>query len=119
MPLQHLKPYSHALQVPQRNQACVRARRTLGFFGVITLASAARSAAAWPVGPQTSLLSTLASNSALAQLQFKEMGMLSWLIVDLAINWGGWALATALKVRMCRGHCNMSILLAHTTWAVS
>jgi hypothetical protein len=106
------------LKALQGNQACIRPHRTLGFFGSITLASAARSAAAWPVGPQTSSLSTLASNSALAQLQFKEMGMLSWLIVDLAINWGGWALATAFKVRMWPGHCNMSILLAHTTWAV-
>jgi hypothetical protein len=24
------------------------------------------------------------------QLTFKEMGLLSWLIVDVAIQWGGW-----------------------------
>lgn len=36
--------------------------------------------------------------SALDQATFKEMGLLSWLIVDLAINWGGWAVSAVLKV---------------------
>jgi hypothetical protein len=43
-------------------------------------------------------LATSTSADIIAQLQFKEMGLLSWLIVDFAINWGGWAVATLLKV---------------------
>ena len=41
---------------------------------------------------------TFASSSIVDQLTFKEMGLLSWLIVDAAINWGGWALAVLFKV---------------------
>jgi hypothetical protein len=37
--------------------------------------------------------------SVIDQATFKEMGLLSWLIVDLAINWGGWAVSAVLKVR--------------------
>ena len=29
----------------------------------------------------------------------REMGLLGWLLVDLGINWAGWAVAAALKVR--------------------
>ncbi len=32
-------------------------------------------------------------------LNFKEMGLLGWLLVDLGINWLGWAAAAAFKVR--------------------
>lgn len=32
------------------------------------------------------------------QVTFKEMGLLSWLIVDVAIQWGGWAVSALLKV---------------------
>lgn len=41
-------------------------------------------------------LSSLAAGPLLAQA--REMGLLSWLLVDLAINWAGWALAAPLKV---------------------
>ncbi|KAG2488490.1 hypothetical protein HYH03_012994 [Edaphochlamys debaryana] len=51
--------------------------------------------------------SGLGSSAALAGLagfaslslpgSFAEMGLLGWLGVDLAINWGGWAVAAALK----------------------
>lgn len=34
------------------------------------------------------------------QVTFKEMGLLSWLIVDVAIQWGGWAVSALLKVKM-------------------
>jgi hypothetical protein len=39
------------------------------------------------------------SASIIDQVTFKEMGMLSWLIVDVAIQWGGWAVSALLKVR--------------------
>lgn len=40
--------------------------------------------------------------SAIDQITFREMGLLSWLIVDLAINWAGWAVSAALQVcRLC------------------
>jgi hypothetical protein len=39
-----------------------------------------------------------AGPSILDQATFKEMGLLSWAIIDLAINWGGWAVSAALKV---------------------
>lgn len=32
------------------------------------------------------------------QVTFKEMGLLSWLLVDVAIQWGGWAVSALLKV---------------------
>jgi hypothetical protein len=32
------------------------------------------------------------------QVTFKEMGMLSWLIVDVAIQWAGWAVSALFKV---------------------
>jgi len=38
------------------------------------------------------------SASIIDQVTFKEMGMLSWLIVDVAIQWAGWAVSAALKV---------------------
>ena len=41
---------------------------------------------------------TFGSSSIVEQLTFKEMGLLSWVVVDLAINWGGWALAVLFKV---------------------
>ncbi len=41
-------------------------------------------------------LSSLAAGPLLAQA--REMGLLSWLLVDLAINWAGWAMAAPLKV---------------------
>lgn len=42
--------------------------------------------------------STATAASIIDQLTFKEMGMLSWLIVDVAIQWAGWAVSAALKV---------------------
>lgn len=38
------------------------------------------------------------SASIIDQVTFKEMGMLSWLIVDVAIQWAGWAVSAAFKV---------------------
>lgn len=38
-----------------------------------------------------------AGPSAIDQITFKEMGLLSWLVVDLAINWGGWLVSSVLK----------------------
>ncbi|KIY96576.1 hypothetical protein MNEG_11386 [Monoraphidium neglectum] len=35
--------------------------------------------------------------SVIDQATFKEMGLLSWAIIDLAINWGGWAVSAALQ----------------------
>jgi len=40
-----------------------------------------------------------AGPSIIDQATFKEMGLLSWAIIDLAINWGGWAVSAALQVR--------------------
>eukprot|EP00879_Flechtneria_rotunda_P024862 GHRR01026381.1.p1 GENE.GHRR01026381.1~~GHRR01026381.1.p1 ORF type:complete len:300 (+),score=97.06 GHRR01026381.1:326-1225(+) len=37
------------------------------------------------------------SPAVIDQLRFTEMGMLSWLIVDVAIQWGGWAVSALLK----------------------
>ncbi len=42
-------------------------------------------------------LTTAAGAGAVAS--FAEMGIWGWLLVDVAINWGGWAVAAALKVR--------------------
>jgi hypothetical protein len=44
--------------------------------------------------------SFVTSASIIDQVTFKEMGMLSWLIVDVAIQWFGWGVSTILKV--CR-----------------
>lgn len=38
-----------------------------------------------------------AGPSIIDQATFKEMGLLSWAIIDLAINWGGWAVSAALQ----------------------
>jgi hypothetical protein len=88
-------------------------------LGSLGLASAARpAAAAWASGTRAALLSTLAEGSILNQLKFKEMGMLSWLVVDLAINWGGWALATLLKVCADQLFARpLSARLPSSTWA--
>lgn len=57
-------------------------------------------------GAASGLLSSLGNNfstflpsitGAGALAGFQEMGIGGWLLVDLALNWGGWALATALK----------------------
>lgn len=40
------------------------------------------------------------SAAVIDQVTFREMGMLSWLIIDFAIQWGGWAVSALLKVRM-------------------
>ena len=42
-------------------------------------------------------MSSTGGPSALDQITFKEMGLLSWLVVDLAINWAGWAVSAVLK----------------------
>lgn len=42
---------------------------------------------------------TFTSASIIDQVTFREMGMLSWLIVDVAIQWAGWAVSALLKVR--------------------
>jgi hypothetical protein len=42
---------------------------------------------------------SFASSAAIIdQVTFKEMGLLSWLLVDVAIQWGGWAVSALLKV---------------------
>lgn len=38
------------------------------------------------------------SAAVIDQVTFREMGMLSWLIIDFAIQWGGWAVSALLKV---------------------
>jgi hypothetical protein len=46
---------------------------------------------------------SFASSAAIIdQVTFKEMGLLSWLLVDVAIQWGGWAVSALLKVNVCR-----------------
>uniref|UniRef100_A0A383WPW5 Uncharacterized protein n=1 Tax=Tetradesmus obliquus TaxID=3088 RepID=A0A383WPW5_TETOB len=41
---------------------------------------------------------SFASSAAIIdQVTFKEMGLLSWLLVDVAIQWGGWAVSALLK----------------------
>jgi hypothetical protein len=40
--------------------------------------------------------------------EFKEMGLLGWLLVDAALNIGGWAVAAVLKVR--RNGCEARLL---------
>lgn len=40
--------------------------------------------------------------------------MLSWLIVDVAIQWGGWAVSAVLKVIQCQSTCKGNA----TTWCV-
>jgi hypothetical protein len=52
------------------------------------------------------------SASIIDQVTFKEMGMLSWLIVDVAIQWGGWAVSALLKV------CSQSLAHQHLHEAV-
>lgn len=48
------------------------------------------------------------SAAVIDQVTFREMGMLSWLIIDFAIQWGGWAVSTLLKV------CMQQTLFQHT-----
>ncbi|KAJ9526481.1 hypothetical protein QJQ45_009957 [Haematococcus lacustris] len=48
--------------------------------------------------PASSLVGHSAfKGSASALAQFNAMGLGGWVLVDLALNWGGWALAAALK----------------------
>jgi hypothetical protein len=57
------------------------------------------------------------SASIIDQVTFKEMGMLSWLIVDVAIQWGGWAVSALLKVRgksLAQQHLHAAVQLAWT-----
>jgi hypothetical protein len=50
---------------------------------------------------------TFSSSSIVDQLTFKEMGLLSWLIIDVAIQWGGWAVAVLFKVGLLEGHARI------------
>lgn len=59
----------------------------------------------------SSSFSTAASQASIFLPQgvksFKEMGIFGWFLVDLAINWAGWAVAAALKVGSIGWHVPM------------
>lgn len=85
-----------------RTRAALLRRSLLGGAGVVGGAGAASALAdggvASALGAGLGMgaeLSSLAAGPLLAQA--REMGLLSWLLVDLAINWAGWALAAPLK----------------------
>lgn len=53
------------------------------------------------IAPQAFGLNTTAAFASIIPSgvpKFSEMGMFGWLLVDLAINWSGWAVAALLKV---------------------
>lgn len=50
----------------------------------------------------SSFLTTASAATVLTGMQ--EMGIWGWLLVDLALNWGGWAVAAVLKVRTSRSY---------------
>ncbi|KAF8062669.1 hypothetical protein HT031_003998 [Scenedesmus sp. PABB004] len=64
-----------------------RAPARAGSLLAATLLGGARPAAA----------ASFASASVIDQVTFKQWGMLSWLIIDVAIQWGGWAVSALLK----------------------
>lgn len=90
----YLSPWPH---VP----LCHRGGGWASAQGLFGAAAAVASGGAARASLNTSALAAGAAASGLlpASFQFKEMGLLAWLGVDLAINVAGWAVATLLKVR--------------------
>lgn len=61
------------------------------------LGGAAAGSVMLPEGA-SAFASTLHTLSPSQLFNLREMGLLGWLLVDLGINWVGWAVATAFKV---------------------